>query len=134
MKDIKFILVDDDFHNNNICKLYIKYGLPSVEVVCFTFPELGLEYLEHSFFTSNKTFAILLLDINMPQMTGWDFLEKYALLNTEIRNQITIYILSSSVDELDKKKAEQNQIVKGYFQKPLEIEDIKRIYNENMVQ
>lgn len=67
----------------------------------------------------------LFLDLNMPEMTGWDFLDNFHPEN----NQAQIYILSSSVDERDINKASQYQIVKDYLSKPLIKKYIQTIFN-----
>ncbi len=67
----------------------------------------------------------LFLDLNMPEMTGWDFLDKFHPSDNDAR----IYILSSSVDERDISKASQYQIVKDYLSKPLIKKYIKHIFN-----
>ncbi|REG94267.1 response regulator [Algoriphagus antarcticus] len=67
----------------------------------------------------------LFLDINMPEMTGWDFLD---IFNSD-QNEAQIYILSSSVDERDINKASGYSIVKDYFSKPLIKKYIKSIFN-----
>ena len=130
MKAKRFILVDDDLFNNNLCKMYIHYVLPDIEIVDFTLPERGFDYLKSEFFNSHAASSILLLDINMPTMTGWDFLEKYEELDQRVKDQISIYILSSSVDPRDKEKAANNKYVKGYLEKPLQVEVIKTIVKE----
>jgi YesN/AraC family two-component response regulator len=61
----------------------------------------------------------------MPEMTGWDFLDKFNPNNEEAQ----IYILSSSVDERDISKASQYSIVKDYLSKPLIKKYIKNIFN-----
>jgi len=67
----------------------------------------------------------LFLDLNMPEMTGWDFLDKFNPTHDEAQ----IYILSSSVDERDISKASQYSIVKDYLSKPLIKKYIKNIFN-----
>ncbi|MBK9525604.1 MAG: response regulator [Bacteroidetes bacterium] len=130
MNTKRFILVDDDMFNNNLCKMYIQYVYPTMEIVDFTLPERGFEYLKSEFTVGEATPAILLLDINMPTMTGWDFLEKYEELDQRVKEQISIYILSSSVDPRDKEKADNNKYVKGYLEKPLQVDVIKKISQE----
>jgi CheY-like chemotaxis protein len=56
----------------------------------------------------------LFLDLNMPDMNGWDFLDQF-----KPDNDAQIYILSSSVDQRDITKASQYVVVKDYFSKPL---------------
>jgi len=67
----------------------------------------------------------LFLDLNMPGMSGWDFLDS---LDTT-KNEAQIYILSSSVDERDIFKARKYQAVKDYFSKPLIKKYIKSIFS-----
>lgn len=67
----------------------------------------------------------LFLDLNMPEMNGWDFLDKFQPQDEDAR----IYILSSSVDERDISKASQYRIVKDYLSKPLIKKYIKHIFN-----
>ncbi|UZD23400.1 response regulator [Algoriphagus halophytocola] len=67
----------------------------------------------------------LFLDLNMPEMNGWDFLDSF---NSE-KNEAQIYILSSSVDERDISKASNYSVVKDYLSKPLIKKYIKSIFN-----
>lgn len=67
----------------------------------------------------------LFLDLNMPEMTGWDFLEEFHPSN----NSPEVYILSSSVDERDIDKASNYALVKKYLSKPLVKKYIKTIFN-----
>jgi CheY-like chemotaxis protein len=67
----------------------------------------------------------LFLDINMPEMNGWDFLDNF---DTQANNAV-VYILSSSVDERDISRASQYEIVKDYLSKPLIRKCIKTIFN-----
>ena len=62
---------------------------------------------------------LIFLDINMPSMTGWEFLEYFDKLDDIIKNHFKIYILSSSVDQRDKDKANTNSYIKGFISKPL---------------
>ncbi len=73
----RFILVDDDPLTNLLTKKIIERNLGEVEVKDFDIPELALEYIETEFDnkqSNGKT--VLFLDINMPTLTGWEFLDK----------------------------------------------------------
>ena len=132
MKPIRFIIVDDDNLDVKLCKLYIKHTLPDVEVVCFTMAEKALTYLEIAFISESPVDSILLLDINMPGMSGWEFLEKYDALDVKIKDHISIYILSSSLDERDQVKAASNKYLVGYHIKPISAVLINKLFNENI--
>jgi len=131
MKPTRFILVDDDNLNNMLSKLFIKRTLPNIEIVDFTLPEKGFHYMETAFTFDKPIPSILLLDINMPIMDGWEFLKKYSLLDKKIQEQITVYILSSSVDKKDQDFSADHKNVKRYLVKPITLEAIKKIYEEN---
>lgn len=60
---------------------------------------------------------IILLDLNMPEMDGWDFLE--ALKSAEINSDLKVYVLTSSLDDRDRTKAKEYAVVEGYLTKPL---------------
>ncbi|MCJ8164261.1 response regulator [Pontibacter sp. E15-1] len=68
---------------------------------------------------------LILLDLNMPALTGWDFLQALHPYAGVLQQQCRIYILSSSVDESEMERASQNNLVAGFLQKPL-LEDTVR--------
>ena len=76
---------------------------------------------------------LILLDINMPIMDGWQFLEAFKELN--LVKTIPLFIVSSSISSVDINKAEQHNLVKGYICKPIDgkkLIEIKQIYsNQN---
>lgn len=62
---------------------------------------------------------IILLDLNMPIMNGWQFLEEYNKLNPTIGKKITIYICSSSISPDDITRAKTISEVSDYIIKPI---------------
>jgi len=117
----RFIVIDDDPLNNTICRLTIKKALGSVEVITFTDPQQGLQYIEENYSRPPEEDGetVLFLDINMPIMNGWEFLEKYECLNNIAKSAIKVYILSSSVDDRDIEKAHSNKNIVKYLAKPI---------------
>lgn len=119
----RFILVDDDPLTNLLTKKIIERNLGEVEVKDFDIPELALEYIETEFDnkqSNGKT--VLFLDINMPTLTGWEFLDKYETFPTPIKDQFNIYILSSSIDPADVQRAKLNPLVIDFIEKPIKID------------
>ena len=123
----QFILVDDDPMNNLICKLTIEMTLGQADIKAFINPEIGFDYIQSDFLNLKDTSGLLLLDINMPIMSGWEFLEMFDNLNYTVKDRIRICILSSSIDERDKERSYANKNVSDFLVKPLTDKDILRI-------
>jgi response regulator RpfG family c-di-GMP phosphodiesterase len=123
---LKYILVDDDNFSNLISTMIIEDALETVEITAFTEPEKGLEFIKKTY-TKNSDHTILFLDINMPMINGWEFLDQYEKFSEEVKMHINIYMLSSSVDHRDKNKADANPYVKGFISKPLDFEIVTSI-------
>lgn len=122
-----FIVIDDDPISNHICTRLIEVACPGATVLTFTEPEDGLKYLSGQQFPETEKPIILLLDINMPVLSGWDVLTRYADLPETTRKKFIIYMLSSSVAIEDKRKASENIFVAGFLEKPLTVPQIKKI-------
>jgi response regulator RpfG family c-di-GMP phosphodiesterase len=119
MKKIKrIIMVDDDPYSLMICKGHIRRNATDIQFLEFIIPERGIEFIESSYKEAEESPTVLLLDINMPITDGWDFLERYDKIESRIKDQIIIYLLSSSIDPRDKEKAAANKYVKGFLMKP----------------
>lgn len=119
-----FIVIDDDYVNNIICEKIINNVFPEADVQTFTDPETALVYIKAMYSGAADRKAILFLDINMPTLTGWEFLEAFERFDTRLKERLKIYMLSSSVDQRDKDRAAKNKNICGYFEKPLTIESL----------
>jgi CheY-like chemotaxis protein len=125
---MNFIVIDDDEINNMLCQIIIKQATGSENVETFVFPKEGLNYIKNNFTQArDKIETILFLDVNMPEMNAWEFLEQYDALPEGIKSQLLIVILSSSVNEEDKRRAAENKYVSSYLVKPLMKETIQSI-------
>ncbi|TMI96954.1 MAG: response regulator [Bacteroidetes bacterium] len=74
---------------------------------------------------------LIFLDINMPKMNGWEFLDQYKHLNTEQKARVVIVILTTSANPDDIRKAKQIQEVTGFETKPLSKEMMSEILKEH---
>ena len=129
----RFMVIDDDRTNNMICEFSIRRFSPNTEIRTFVNPEIALKYIEESY--SDKkitTTTVLFLDINMPLLTAWEFLEIFKNFELHIKSQFIIYILTSSIDFRDKEKAEINPLVHGTLCKPLSTLTISKIFNSDI--
>jgi two-component system chemotaxis response regulator CheY len=128
----QFIVVDDDPVNNLVCKFAITSFDPTANIQLFTNPETALNWIREKYINGTEhEKAVLFLDINMPVMNGWEFLDEFSALPEIYQSLINIFILSSSIDPDDKKSAENHPLVRGYFSKPLRKETINQLYLQN---
>ncbi|GAB3196138.1 CheY-like chemotaxis protein [Pontibacter aydingkolensis] len=76
---------------------------------------------------------LIFLDLNMPVMDGWGFLDALAAaqLNSKIKAKCSIYILTSSLDLADTLKTERYPLVSGLIHKPIKSEEIKFIFSQH---
>lgn len=89
--------------------------------------KIGLDNLSE--YLGGFSNCIVLLDLNMPVLDGWGFLDRIQsgiLNNYEL---LSLYILSSSTDKGDIEKARQYPLVKRFYHKPLSLDDISEILN-----
>lgn len=130
MKQLKNILViDDDRILQLICKQIIKNYDPQIKVDGFLNAEEALNHLGHLAEHLNGHIVpdLILLDLNMPKIDGWEFLEQARKIKFKEKENIVIAILSSSVFPEDKMKASQYGEIAEYIEKPLTKTHLDRI-------
>jgi CheY-like chemotaxis protein len=118
-------LIDDDDITNMLHQFFLEEYFPDASIVVFSQAELALAAL-----AENQAFPDhIFLDLNMPVMDGWEFLDAYSEMTIPNSNNIHIHILTSSLDPNDFAKAEQSPFVHGIISKPLEIEKVQFLKN-----
>lgn len=115
------LIVDDDNITNYVNTHIIKRLNCAEKILAFQKGKEALEYIKNH----TQEIELIFLDINMPGMDGWEFLEEYKNLNLE--KSIIIFMLTSSMNPSDKEKASGIEIVKGYITKPLQIDNLQEV-------
>ncbi len=128
-KPISILLVDDDEINNFISIKLIKKALEYTEITaCLDGSYAIKKLLDLQAKDPNSLPDYILLDINMPIMNGWEFLEDFKRLEIDPLGKSKIYIISSSVFSNDINKAKSYPLVKNFISKPLNVDKIKELF------
>ncbi len=122
-KQYKFLLVDDSLLDLFIHKKMIAISNIAESITTFNSAEEALEYLQEN--ESMMEESIMLLDLQMPGMNGFKFIEVFATLSDKIKNALRIFILSSTVDQGDIKLAKENPFIEDMISKPVDVSALK---------
>lgn len=128
---MNLIIIDDEplqhFIMERMLSLYLSNSVDHI-----TYSSNAIEILK--FLETNRNNAdelpdIIFLDLNMPVMNGWDFLDSYKRLQQKVAKSITIYVVSSSIDPGDILRSKKYLSVKDYIIKPMTKLALKKIFD-----
>jgi CheY-like chemotaxis protein len=125
----KIFLVDDDSVAIMINKKLIEKVLPGIETVSALNGSDAIGCYESWLESQETTPAhpnLILLDLNMPIMDGWDFLEEFSKPKFKSFSQTKVVVLSSSIDPLDIERSKQYSMVVDFIAKPVTMEILER--------
>lgn len=123
-------LIDDDEIFQFATKRFIEIKNLSKSIEIFANGKRALDHIltqkkgDDSFLPE-----IILLDLNMPIMDGWDFLMEMEKLDISMKQNTIVYILSSSIDDKDIARANKISLVRDYVIKPVDEEKLNKIFN-----
>ena len=126
------LLIDDDMATNFISKMLIKKAAITDHIETTLNGREALNYLTNTgkYTKSDGIFPkpmLILLDINMPVMDGWEFAEAFSKLDKSQKEGIVIVMLTSSFNPDDKEKASNFSVLSGFQNKPLTTERLTLI-------
>ncbi|MFV5695404.1 response regulator [Flavobacterium sp. LB3P122] len=123
IKKAIWVVDDDAIYQIIVNKIIQRSEIFSV-ISTFKNGKDAIDALQNSLKNNKSLPNIILLDINMPIMDGWEFMEEMQLLKSQISKQIIIYIVSSSIAVEDKNKSKTYPDILGYLSKPITNEDL----------
>jgi len=124
-KNEKVVLfVDDDEISNFVSVKTLEDARIADRILSVTGAREALDLIKEGINGNGPIPDLIFLDINMPIMSGWDFLEEYKEIRDRVGKKIYIIILTSSVYKHDKAKASTYEDVDDYTLKPLDISDL----------
>lgn len=129
MRKIKLTyLIDDDEIYIFIAKKLINKTDFSEEVEFFYNGKEALRAIKSKLYNEEELQDVILLDLNMPIMDGWQFLDEFIRIKTN--KTIKVFIVSSSVNPVDLERAKTYNMVSNYTVKPISREKLKEITEE----
>jgi len=124
------MMIDDDPATNYLHELIVKKSELFKKHTTYNTGEVALNYIKDIPNTGNDYPELILLDINMPAINGWEFIEEYEEIIEELNLNTTIVMLTTSINPDDKIKALSYDSVKKFENKPLTVEKLKEITDE----
>jgi CheY-like chemotaxis protein len=122
------LLIDDDKNANFYNQRIIEKTQLTAEVTSFEDAHKALKYLTQKNGEENYPAPdIIFLDINMPDMDGWSFLEQYINTTAAKNSAPKVFIITSEDSEEDKERAARYKIVSNYICKPLDKNKLKEL-------
>lgn len=125
---MNFIIVDDSKLDCFITEKLIQNTGICADLKSFIEPLKGLEYIGSNPASDLKT--VLIVDIYMPLMNGFEFIEAFEKLPEEIRQNYMVYMLSSSINENDMNRVANYKSVRNFLNKPLRIDLLMNLINK----
>jgi two-component SAPR family response regulator len=123
----KVLIIDDDEISNFISQKLLEQCNVAEEIYSYDNAKEALAFIELCIKKGDFVPDMILLDINMPLMNGWDFLKKFEDIPGVSKHTTSLYILSSSVYSKDFDTAAKHKLVNGYIVKPLSKEKLIEI-------
>lgn len=125
-KQLACIIDDDQVYVFGVKKMIMFYDFCK-DVLTFKNGEEALSYLHPRVENDDVLPEVIMLDINMPVMDGWEFLDAFTRIKPANAAKVTIYVISSSIKQDDIDKAKNYSAVTDYIVKPVNFENLKQI-------
>ncbi|NIJ55659.1 response regulator [Dyadobacter arcticus] len=126
----RLCVVDDDPVFTFLLKKIIEKTQVTLETVFFENGQEAIDYLLECNFQQQKLPELILLDINMPILDGWQFIDEYAKIHPSLSKGISIFMVSSSTENEDYERAMSTGFITDYVHKPIYATELQQIVNK----
>lgn len=123
MGGYKILLIDDDAMSSTYTSLILKKIHPKVEVTYYNNAQDALCFLKNALQPKPN---YIFLDLNMPGMNGWDFMDEFQKMNLNIE----VIITTSSNDIKDRDRSKSYSGISDFFIKPIGVENTKTLFSK----
>jgi CheY-like chemotaxis protein len=125
------LLIDDDEPTNFLNKMILEGTDCAKDIHVMESGESALDYLKNACTENHNPPDLIFLDINMPAMNGWEFLEKYSRLDSKHKANVVVVMLTTSLNPDDRAMASKIPDVSGFETKPLTDEKLNAILQKH---
>ncbi|MHA7056696.1 response regulator [Aquimarina sp. M1] len=124
-------IIDDDNMYVNLVSKVIELKKLSDKIIVFNNGKEALNYFIKSAHHAEEhpIPQVIFLDLNMPIMDGWQFLQEFDKIKNKISKKIDLYVVSSSIDIRDINRAKSIEVVSDYLTKPIDFKEFEKILN-----
>ncbi|MFD2514969.1 two-component system response regulator [Pontibacter locisalis] len=122
---MKTFIIDDDPISSCLTEMVLKLEGFTENTLTFSSAEESLDFLAEDM--KEHLPKVIFLDLNMPTMNGWQFLQALKPHESVLTQDCAIYILTSSIDPAERRRAKEYGVVRGFISKPLTEEHLLNI-------